>query len=211
MGRRKGISNDARRRWALSAVHREDSLVRRFFRVVAFKAGQLVAVGCDVDKHTRLNWWLASTVTMVIDSLSASLSPTSSQSTLNAVAALEKAWREVLQRGWFCGRVPTVVTRQLPALCQDNFKTMRVHPFSPHPVLNSLMAELVGTISWYLERRGGVLESNRQFHRFTLVSRRPGMLQPGHFTRNINGLLYKMDKSKFCEITEQGKIHTIKI
>lgn len=207
MGRRKGISNDARRRWALSAVRREDSPVRRVFRIVAFKAGQPVVVECDVDTHSRLNWWLA---VKVIGSLFASLSPTPSQSTHNAIAALEKVWREAEQRGWFCGCVPTVVTRQWYVLCRDNSTTMRADPSSPHPVVNSHTAELVGTISWYLERREGVLESNRQFHRFASVFRCPGMLQPGHFTRNINGHLYIMDKSESCEITEQGKIHTIK-
>ena len=72
MGKRKGISDDYRRRWNLSAVYREDSLVRRFFRIAVFKARRSAAFGCEVDSHTRLSWRSAATVTAP---LSAGLSP----------------------------------------------------------------------------------------------------------------------------------------
>ena len=56
---------------------------------------------------------------------------------------------------------------------------MRAHASFSQPVLNSHTAELAGAISWYLERRGGVLESDRQSDRCKLVFGCPGMLQPG--------------------------------
>lgn len=63
MGRRKGISDDYRRRWDSSVVHREDSLVHRVFQIAAFEAGRPAAVGCEMDLHSWLSWWPAVTVT----------------------------------------------------------------------------------------------------------------------------------------------------
>ena len=165
----KRISDDDRRRGVLSAVRREDSLVRRVFRNSAFKARRSATVGRELDSHSWLGWWPAGTV---IDLLFACLSPMTSQSTHNAIAALEKA----TQRAWFCGGVPTIVTPQRPALYQDNSTTMCAPPSSPYTVLNSHSAEFAGTISWYFERRARILESERLSDRCASVFRCPSML-----------------------------------